>query len=173
MFLFLQWRDVTNFLQVKSNVGELASEWERFLLAYGDASKSTPHLYISALSWLPRTSKLWLIVHNSFSSEIPMTSNVPEAWSDERWSEDVSSIVRSVAYSHDGRLFAAGCKDGSMRFWEPRSGIRVKEAFITGSGALSIAFSPDNHWLASGHWDGSIQLWHLAQEPSEHLILRV
>lgn len=66
--------------QVESSVAEIASEWERVLLANGEALKSTPHLYLSALSWLPGSSPLWDIVRDSFSSVLPMIANVPEAW---------------------------------------------------------------------------------------------
>ena len=37
-----------------------------------------------------------------------MIANVPDAWNEERWSENVGLGVSSVAYSADGRLFAAG-----------------------------------------------------------------
>ena len=105
---------------------EIASEWERLLLACGEALKSTPHLYTSALSWLPGSSRLWKIVHGSFSSELPMIANVPEVWNDERWLENIDSEVNSMAYSADGRLFAAGCNDG-VRVWEARSGKVARE----------------------------------------------
>lgn len=94
---------------------EIESEWERLLLACGDALKSTPHLYISALSWLPGTSSLWSIIHSPCFSELPMIAYVRDSWNDERWSENVGSGVYSVAYSADGQLFAAGCDDGSIR----------------------------------------------------------
>ena len=143
---------------------EIADEWERFLLAYGEALKSTPHLYLSALSWLPGSSRLWDIVHGSFSSELPMIANVPKAWNNEKWSENVGSIVHSVAYSADGRLFAAGCWDGSVRFWEARSGKVAREPFMTKSKVWSITFSHDNRWLASGHWNGKVHLWDLSAD---------
>lgn len=55
---------MTNSLQDEAGIVEIASEWKRLLLAYGEALKSTPHLYISALSWLPD------IVRSSFPSEL-------------------------------------------------------------------------------------------------------
>lgn len=41
-----------------------------------------------------------------------MITNVPNVWND----------MGSVAYSADRNLFAAGCEDGSVRFWEAHSG---------------------------------------------------
>lgn len=139
----------------------MVNEWERFLLAYGDAAKSTPHLYLSALSWLPTSSRLWDIVHESFSSDLPIILSVQEEWNDEKWSERVGSMVMSVAYSANGSWFAAGCWDGSVRFWKARSGKRAREPLLTESAIWSIALSHNNLWLASGQNDGSIRLWDL------------
>lgn len=72
-----------------------------------------------------------------------------------------------MAYSADGQLFAAGCEDGSVRFWEARSGKKAKEAFMTECDVSCIAFSPDNRRLASGHWDNNIRLWDLRDESAE------
>lgn len=129
----------------------MANEWERFLLACGDATRSAPHLYLSALEWLPSQSRLWEVVRCSFSSDLPVISNVPKTWNSERWLERVGTPVDSVAYSADGRLFTAGGSDGSVRFWEARSGRVAREPFTTESHVSSIMFSPDNCWFISGH----------------------
>lgn len=142
----------------------MANEWERFLSAYGEASKSTPHLYLSALSWIPANSHLRHIARGIFPSKPPTISNIPKTWSNERWSEDVGIDVNSVAYSADGCLFAVGCLDGSIRLWEARSREVAREPFETGCEVNSIAFSPDTRWLASGHSDGNIRLWDLCAE---------
>lgn len=106
--------------------------------------KSTPHLYLSALSWVSPSSRVWDIVSGTFASELPMISNVPEAKKGERWSESVGTWVMRVAYSADGRLFAAGGWDGSVWFWEARSGKRAREPFKTESKVVCIAISRDN-----------------------------
>ena len=152
----------TDDIQGQSSVVEIASEWERFLLANGEALQSTPHLYLSALSWLPGGSPLWDIIQGSFSSELPIIANVPEVWNDERWSENVGSWVTSVAYSAESRLFATGCWDGGIRFWEARSRKVAREPFKSESQVNSIAFSHGNRWLASGHKDGKVRLWDLS-----------
>lgn len=150
---------------------DIAKEWERFLLAYGDASKSTPHLYLSALSWLPGSSPLWDIVRGSISSELPMIANVAKVWNDERWSENIGSWVESVAYSSNGQFFAAGCLDESIRLWVTRSGKVAREPFMSGSIVSSIAFSPDDRWLASGHSDYKVRLWDLHSDEAAPKVL--
>lgn len=61
---------LTNNIQADPSVVDIANEWERFLLAYGETSESAPHLYLSALSWIPGNSQLWSIVHDTLSSDL-------------------------------------------------------------------------------------------------------
>lgn len=75
---------MTNSLQAQPDIEAIANEWVQFLSAYGDALQSAPHLYLLTLSWLPRDSRLWDIVHSSFSTELPMISSGPETWNCER-----------------------------------------------------------------------------------------
>ena len=100
-----------------------------------------------------------------------MIANVPEAWNKERWLENVGSEVLCVAYSADGRLFAAGCYDRIIRFWVARSGKVAREPFKSEGLVYSIAFSHDNRSLASGHDDGNVRLWDLSAESPEPRVL--
>ena len=81
------------------------------------------------------------------------------------------SWVNSVAYSADGRLFAAGCEDGRVRLWDARSGKVAREPLASESLVWSVAFSGDNRWLASGHVDGNIRLWDLHADSAEPRVL--
>jgi WD40 repeat protein len=65
----------------------------------------------------------------------------------------------ALAFSPDERTLAAGCDDGSVRFW------RYPELAFLGTlewhvGPVhSLAFSPDGEWLASAGADGYVRLW--------------
>lgn len=66
-----------NFLRFRilgRRPSRFGSKW--FLLPYEDASKSTSHLYLSALSWVSESSPLWCSVRGTFPSEPPTISNV-------------------------------------------------------------------------------------------------
>jgi dipeptidyl aminopeptidase/acylaminoacyl peptidase len=67
-------------------------------------------------------------------------------------------IWEHVAFSADGRLLAAGTKDGKITLWQMDSGSLLRTLVAGAQGeAPSVAFSPDGSLLASGLKD--IRLW--------------
>ncbi|MGE3853879.1 MAG: WD40 repeat domain-containing protein, partial [Planctomycetota bacterium] len=69
-----------------------------------------------------------------------------------------SAWVRSLAFSHDGRLLASGSLDGTARLWDVVSHRQV--AAITDHVAVvhAVAFSPDGKLLATGSSDRTLRL---------------
>ncbi|CAD8181903.1 unnamed protein product [Paramecium octaurelia] len=74
-----------------------------------------------------------------------------------------SSYVQSVCFSPDGTTLASGSYDGSIRFWDVKTG--QQKAKLDGHDdnqspfVYQICFSPDGTTLASGSQDSSITLW--------------
>src|SRR3979490_2667044 len=77
-------------------------------------------------------------------------------------------LVRSVAFSPDGRSVASGCKDGSVRIWNTSQG--KVEHILTGHSAWvhSQAFSDDGLRLVSGSRDHSVRIWNTSSGAIEH-----
>jgi WD40 repeat protein len=74
--------------------------------------------------------------------------------------------VSSVAFSRDGRLLAAGGKDGEVHLWGAAR-LNWHEAIKAHEGACFLAISPDARLLATiGRSDGSVKLWDIATRPA-------
>lgn len=78
------------------------------------------------------------------------------------------TLVRSVAYSPDGTLIAAGTRDGTVQLWEVNRGRLLVPLRLPSSWREvdALAFSPDGRIVASGSHD-EIQLWDV--ENQRHL----
>jgi len=71
--------------------------------------------------------------------------------------------LRSVAFSPDGKLVAAGTRYGPVKVWDSQSGDEVATLKGHTADVWAVAFSHDGKTLASGNgdWDrpGDIRLW--------------
>ncbi len=83
----------------------------------------------------------------------------------ERWFTPPASShkgsVNSVAFSPDGKMFASGSADSSVRLWDVASGQVVRELHGHSEGVRSVAFSHDGLKLATGSYDDTIRVWSL------------
>ena len=75
-------------------------------MSFAEAMESAPHIYLSALSWLPENAQQRRNIAGSFM-HLPMIANKEDIWEGARWVKSVGSVVDSVTCSPDGRLFAA------------------------------------------------------------------
>ncbi|KAI0339471.1 WD40 repeat-like protein [Trametopsis cervina] len=126
-------------------------------------SLSTPHLYVSALAYVPQTS----FIHRSYSDAYAGGVRVVNK-EDLQWLRCIlriatSSDIFSVAISPDGGILATAHHDGTVMLWNAVTGERVGKPFI-GHAALawSVAYSPDGKTIASASLDKTVRLWDIA-----------
>jgi WD40 repeat protein len=75
-----------------------------------------------------------------------------------QYSVDPREFIRSVTFSADGLLIAAGLMNGSVQAWFAESGERAYSVQVHLASINSLAFSPDMYWLATGSRDRTIKL---------------
>jgi|CXWL01.1.fsa_nt_gi WD40 repeat protein len=68
-------------------------------------------------------------------------------------------ITRTVAFSPDGNIFAAGNQDGTIKLWDTKTYLllRTIQAHIVKTAEISFSF--DGRFIASSGNDGTISVW--------------
>lgn len=74
---------------------------------------------------------------------------------------------QSVAFTADGRHFAAAFSRHTVKIWETATGKEIRTLQGEGKGITAIAFSPDNRSMASASWNvnqqrgvwGIVEIW--------------
>ncbi|KAJ1299937.1 hypothetical protein OPQ81_005378 [Rhizoctonia solani] len=125
--------------------------------AANPCSRSTPHIYISALSLCAKSS--WVYQH--YSKRTRGLFNIASQRDDALlviWSTD--SKVRSVSISPKGDRIVAGSENGSIHVYDMHTGAIVLGPFRGHKRSIrSVAFSADGMHIASGSEDRTVIIW--------------
>ncbi|KAI5121598.1 hypothetical protein M0805_009469 [Coniferiporia weirii] len=127
---------------------------------YTPISLSTPHLYISALSWAPTESFVANKLYPSFYNQPLVSSGKENYWKTTLWTVNADDTVYCAVFSPDGRYIACGLNDSTIRICDAQTGNAVGQP-ITGhsDSVVSVAYSPDGKHIVSGSEDETIRVW--------------
>lgn len=132
----------------------LVSDFISFAKRYREViSTSPPQVYIAGLLFAPIDSLVSRLYRPRITSPIEISGYEQE----KQWPPDETLVIQarstvcSIAYSPDGTKIVAGLWDGTLRFWDARTGRQVGNVMRGHEDRiLSVAFSPDGSRIASG-----------------------
>lgn len=70
-----------------------------------------------------------------------------------------TDTVTSIAFSPDGRRFASGSSDGTVKIWDVDTGREMLSLMAHPRGVSSVAFSPEGFRIVSAGVDGAVTVW--------------
>src|ERR1700685_4631516 len=122
-----------------------AADGVKFVIAFASViSQSTPHIYISALPFTPRDSKVAQMFLPQFPHILSLQTGQATQWpAIQGVFTGHKDVVTSVAFSPDGKRVASGSYDNTIRVWGAETGAVVSGPFEGHSSFVSsVAFSP-------------------------------
>jgi WD40 repeat protein len=128
---------------------------------YKQAIESSPlQAYGSALLFSPKQSVVRKLFQHEGLEGISLTPGMSDGWSAcLQTLEGHSSIVSSVAFSHDSTQLASASYDNTVKIWDASSGACLQTLEGHSSSVRSVAFSHDSKRLASASNDNTVKIW--------------
>ncbi|KAB5592335.1 Vegetative incompatibility protein HET-E-1 [Ceratobasidium theobromae] len=145
------------------DLAKLAGDAYKFVARFAlrSITRSTPHIYISALPLCPPSSLVSVHYRRRMQGlmEVEGTAIV-QLGQDALTTWTTGSAIYCVAYSPDGAYVVSGDSDRMICVRNVQSGQNVIGPFKAHSSHVkSIMYSPDGNRIVSGSWDKTIRVW--------------
>ncbi|KIN95017.1 hypothetical protein M404DRAFT_87651, partial [Pisolithus tinctorius Marx 270] len=155
---------ISTWLQVNGFKDTLALVEDGFKLIQNFGSvilHSTPHLYVSAVPFLPSNVLLSRMLLPKFTGLAAVAVGGLKGWPVEQLSLcGHESEVHSVAISPDGKRIVSGSLDYTVQIWDVERGVQIGSPLEGHTHTvMSVAFSPDGKRIVSGSLDDTVRVW--------------
>jgi len=131
-----------------------------FIISFRNViERSVPHIYLSALPWVRRSSMVAEIFGPWFPNTITVTiQGIERRQRTLLYLRGHSDSVKSVSLQSDCSRIVSGSSDGTIRVWDAKTGEEVVKAFKLASNASihSVSFSPDGKHIVLGSSDSHV-----------------
>ncbi|KAG9094569.1 hypothetical protein FS749_012210 [Ceratobasidium sp. UAMH 11750] len=156
-----EWSQKTNWLD--EDTKQLLRDSWMFVSLFSStpAMLSTPHIYVSTLSFWPDNRPVsnfypqqqpYLV--SKASTAVGVRGVIPLAVL------NAGGIVASLAYSPHGARIASGSSDNTIRIWDSPTGQSIGQPLQGHTGSVnSVAYSPNGAFIVSGSSDNTIRIW--------------
>jgi len=152
-----------SILKVSSpNLRSAIRDATRFASAFAvPITTSVPHIYLSALAFAPASSMLFERYQREFLGRVTLTQGKLSEWpSLINVMEGHTRQVNCATFSPDGSKIVSGSSDGTLRFWDTRTGERIGDPLKGHDGPVTaVAFSIDGLQIVSGSQDHTLRRW--------------
>src|SRR6266576_1166993 len=129
--------------------------------AGGACTRSTPHIYISAIPFCSKSSSVYDNYWGYMQGLMEVEGRAMKEWrSAVIVVRETDAKVISVAFSPDGTRIVSGSNDRTIRVWDAHSGDVVAGPFEGHTSSVrSVAFSPDGTCIVSSSSDRTSRVW--------------
>ncbi|KAI0341535.1 WD40 repeat-like protein [Trametopsis cervina] len=147
----------------RQQLDKMLDEVDRFILMCLPAiTLSTPHLYISALAYVPQASFIHRCYSEVYTGAVHVVNQEDVQWPECILRIDTRKYTLKFAVSPDKRILAMAYLDGTVALWNAMTGERVGKPVVAHEKPVrAVAFSQDGQTIASGSDDGTIRLWNV------------
>ncbi|KAJ7149173.1 hypothetical protein C8R43DRAFT_888139 [Mycena crocata] len=150
-----------SYVKVDGDLKDFIGDARRFVATFKFViMQSAPHIYLSALPFVPRESRVAQQFNPCFPKTLRVASSGIQWPSTEKSSLGHKDWVHSVCFSPDGRRIISGADDKIVCVWDAKTGDLVAGPCSGHTGDVnSVAYSPDGTRIASGATDCTIRIW--------------
>ena len=122
--------------------------------------QSVPHIYLSALAFVPTSSTLYILCQHFLKMVILRQGRMVDCPRLVHVFTGHTDLVNAIAKSPDGSLVVSASDDHTIRFWSTATGAPIGEPLHGHTkGVTAVAFSPTGTCIVSGSCDNTVRLW--------------